>query len=235
MVMITLEAKPRVPEKAGGEVRMPTNPCEATAQRPAQRQDLRGTHVGQIATFDVAPDLFHGVEIRRIGGQTLDVKPRALSGQIALHAAAPMGRQAVPEQDDGSAAEVSLEGPQERDQPAIGVGARARLEEDPTASAIPAEGQRDRDREPLPESPGVGQDGRPAPRRPRPPDNRVVREAALVLEEEPGPSAPGVFFTRGHRVRFHCAMAAASRSRACRPGRCTDQCKARSRYHTCPG
>jgi hypothetical protein len=62
-----------------------------------------------------------------------------------------------------------------------------------------------------------------------------VREAALVLEDEPGSTAPGVFFTRGHRVRFHCAMAAASRSRACRTGRCTDQCKARNRYHTCPG
>ena len=162
----------------------------------------------------------HGVEIRRIGGQALDVEPRALAGHVARHAAAPVGGQPVPEQDDGAAAEVPLEGPQERDQPAIGVGAWARLEEEPAAPAIPAEGQRDGDREPLPESAGVGQDGGPAPRRPRPPDHRVVREAALVLEEEPGPAAPGVFVTRGHRVRFHGAMAAASRSRACRTGRC---------------
>ena len=235
MVIVTLETEARVPEKADGEVRLPTDPREATAQRPAQGQDLGGTEVGQIAPFDVAPDLLDGIEIRRIGGQALDVEPRALAGHVALHAAAPVGGQPVPEEEDGAAAEVPFEGPQERDQPAIGVGAWARLEEEPAAPAIPAEGQRDGDREPLPESAGVGQDGRPAPRRPRPPDHRVVREAALVLEEEPGPAAPGVFFTRGHRVRFHCAMAAASRSRACRTGRCTDQCKARSRYHTCPG
>lgn len=235
MVIVTLETEARVPEKAQGEVWVPTNPCEATAQRPAQAQDLRGTQVGQIAPFHVAPDLLDGIEIRRVGRQALDVEPRALAGHVALHASASVGGQPVPEENDGSAAEVPLEGPQERDQPAIGVGAWARLEEEPAAPAIPSEGQGDGDREALPEPAGVGQDGRPAPRRPRPPDNRVVREAALVLEEEPGPAASGVFFTRGHRVRFHCAMAAASRSRACRTGRCTDQCKARSRYHTCPG
>jgi hypothetical protein len=235
MVIVTLETEARVPEKAEGEVRVPTNPREAAAQRPAQGQDLGRTQVGEIASFDVAPDLLDGIEIRRIGGQALDVEPRALTSHVSLHASAPVGGQSVPEEDDRAAAEVPLEGPQERDQLAIGVAARARLEEDPAAPAIPAEGQRDGDREALPESAGMGQDGRSAPRRPRPPDDRVMREAALVLEEEPGPAAAGVVFTRGHRVRFHCAMAAASRSRACRTGRCTDQCKARNRYHTCPG
>jgi hypothetical protein len=55
MVIVTLEAEARVPEKADGEVWVPTNPREATAQRPAQGQDLGGTPVGQIAPFDVAP------------------------------------------------------------------------------------------------------------------------------------------------------------------------------------
>jgi len=35
-----------VPEKADGKVRVPTNPREATAPRPAQGQDLGGTEVG---------------------------------------------------------------------------------------------------------------------------------------------------------------------------------------------
>lgn len=235
IVLVMLETKARVPEKAGGEIWVPTEPREAPAQRAAQGQDLGGTQVGQIVPFDVAPDLLDGIEIWRIGRQAFDVEPGALAGHVSLHPSAPVSGQPVPEEDDGPAAEVPLEGPQERDQPAISVGAGARLEEEPAPPAIPAEGQRDRDRKALPESTGVSQDGRAAPRRPRPPDNRVVREAALVLEEEPRAAAPSVFFTRGHRVRFHCAMAAASRSRACRTGRWTDHCKARNRYHTCPG
>ena len=96
MVIVTLEAKARVPEKPDGEVWVPTNPSEATAQRPAQGQDLGGTEVGQIAPFDVAPDLLDGIEIRRIGRQALDVEPRALTGHVSRHVSAPVGGQPVP-------------------------------------------------------------------------------------------------------------------------------------------
>jgi hypothetical protein len=46
---------------------------------------------------------------------------------------------------------------------------------------------------------------------------------------------PGVFFSAGHRRLFHWAIAASSRSRARRPGRCSDQPKARRTRHTWPG
>jgi hypothetical protein len=62
-----------------------------------------------------------------------------------------------------------------------------------------------------------------------------MREPAFVLEDEPRAPAAGVFFTRGHPVRVHCAIAASLRSRAWRTGRCTDHCNARSRYQTWPG
>jgi hypothetical protein len=233
--MATLEREAGVPEKAEGEIGMPANSREAPVQGPAQRQDLGRAQVGQIASFDVAPELLHGIEVRRIGRQALDVEPRSLPGQIGSHPSAPVSGQAIPQQDDGSAAEVPLQGAQEPDQALRGVGPGPRLKEQPAAPAVPAEGQRGGHRQPFPEGARMPQDGRVPARRPRPADDGVMGEATFVLEDEPRAAAPGVFFTCGHRVRFHCASAAASRSRAWRPGRCTDQFNARSRYQTCPG
>jgi hypothetical protein len=44
-----------------------------------------------------------------------------------------------------------------------------------------------------------------------------------------------VFFSWAHRRVFRCAIAASSRSRARRAGRCRDQFKSRRMRHTCPG
>jgi hypothetical protein len=39
----------------------------------------------------------------------------------------------------------------------------------------------------------------------------------------------------GQRRRTHCRIAASSRSRARRAGRCSDHCSPRKRYQTWPG
>ena len=44
-----------------------------------------------------------------------------------------------------------------------------------------------------------------------------------ALDGEPGPLAPGVFFTAGHRTRTHRRITASSRSTAWRAGRWSDQ------------
>src|SRR5215470_9431688 len=77
-------------------------------------------------------------------------------------------------------------------------------------------------RQPLPIAERMDHDRGFATGRPRPSDDGLRLEPAFVLEEEPGPLAAGVFFTAGQRCRTHCRMAASSRSRACRAGRCRD-------------
>jgi hypothetical protein len=57
-------------------------------------------------------------------------------------------------------------------------------------------------------------------------------EATLVFEDEPGTLPAGVFFTWGHRRATHRRIAASSRSRARRAGRCTDQFRPRKMYQT---
>ena len=102
-------------------------------------------------------------------------------------------------------------------------------------AAIPAKGQRPRDRQPLPIPTRVDQDWRLAARGPGAADDGLLRDTAFVFEDDPGPLAAGVFFSWAHRRVFHCAITASSRSRARRAGRCRDQFKSRRMRHTCPG
>src|SRR4026209_1192348 len=82
---------------------------EAALRRPAQRQNLGWTQVGEIAPFDVAPDLLDQVELERIGRQAFDLKPGPLPGQVRPHPAALVRGQPPPEQDGAPAAEAALQ------------------------------------------------------------------------------------------------------------------------------
>jgi len=97
-------------------------------------------------------------------------------------------------------------------------GRQARERNEPT---IPAERQGRGDRQPpLPVRAGMDQDRSLSARRPRAADDGLLREPAFVLENDPGPASPGVFFSLGHRRVFHCWMAGARGSTSTRnPGR----------------
>src|SRR4026209_3040436 len=133
---------------------------EAALRRPAQRQNLGWTQVGEIAPFDVAPDLLDQVELERIGRQAFDLKPGPLPGQVRPHPAALVRGQPVPEPEDPPAGEVSLERAQERDQALVGVGAGAGLEVNAAPVTIPPKRQRGGDRPTLPVAADMGQDRR---------------------------------------------------------------------------
>jgi hypothetical protein len=94
---------------------------------------------------------------------------------------------------------VALEILQKVDEGDVVVAPRLRLEEQATAAAVPPEGQRQRDGEFRPVE-GVDQDRRFAARRPGAADGWALRNSALILEDDPGPLAPSVFFTAGQRV-----------------------------------
>ncbi len=193
-----------------------------------------GAEVGELAALDVAPHELGRVEIRRVAGQALDREPRALSAQVRLHGRTPVRRQAIPDQDDAPPAELALEVGQEVDEGEVVVTAWTRLEEKTAAPKVPAEGHGDSDGELLPIE-GVDQDWCFAAWRPRAADRRPLRDAALVLEDDPGAAPPSVFFTVGQREVIQCWMAAEFRSRARLAGRCNVQLIAPKRRQTCPG
>src|SRR2546428_9940935 len=131
--------------------------------------------------------------------------------------------------------EVTPEVAQKGDQRGVRVAARARVKEEVRPAAVPAKCQGPSDRQPLPIPTRVDQDRRFAARGPGAADDRLLRDAAFVLEDDPGPLAAGVFFSCAHRRVFPCAIAASSRSRAGRAGRCNDQISPRRMRHTWPG
>jgi hypothetical protein len=221
-----------MPKESKGEVGLATHAGEAGVQGPPQRGQLRGAHIGQFAHLDVAPHLFDRVQFRGVPRQAFDVQPAALASQIRAHGTAPVRTQAVPDQDHWTTAEVPFQVAQKPDEGPGRIGAGTRLEIEAGPPPIPAEGQRPGYREPLPGTARVDQDRGVAARRPGAADNGLLRDPAFVLEDEPGPPAPGVFFTVGQRAVTQCRMAASSRSRAWRVGRCNDHCSPRRMYQT---
>ena len=177
------------------------------------------TAIGQLLAFEVAPQAFDRVEVGGVAGQPLDAQPMALLMQVLLHGPALVGGQAIPDQGGLLAAQVTAQVAEEGDQAFGVVAAGAGLEIQAGALSVPAVGQHGTQGEVLPVA-GMNQNRSFAAGRPSAPDRGALRDAALVLEEDPGLAAPGVFFTAGQPSLTHCWVAPELRSRACRAGRC---------------
>lgn len=157
-----------------------------------------------------------------------------MGAQVGLHGAALMRRQAIPDQDGAAPTPFPLQVVQEFDERHVVVTVRSRLEEERTAPEVPPKPYGHGDGELLPIE-SVDQHGRFASGRPRAADRGALRDAALVLEDDPGAAAPSVFFTAGQRMRSQCRIAPSFRSLARVAGRCTVQSSAPKRRQTCPG
>lgn len=230
--MIISEHQARVPQERVGEVGLSPNSREAPAERAAKRAEVLGADVREFGPFDVPPDLFDGIQVGRVRGEPFDRQPRSLARQIGGHRSALMRAEPVPDEHHAPAPEVALQGAQEADERDVGVATGTGVEVEPGAPAVPPERQRPRHGQALPVAAGMDQDGRVTARRPRPADDGLLRDPAFIFEDEPGVLALGVFFTVGQRWLTHCRMAASSRSRARRAGRCGDQLSPRRRYQT---
>lgn len=191
---------PEKRERQGGRA---SDAAKATPKLTLDLIEIIRTEVGEFTPLDVAPDELRRVEIRRVARQAFDGEPRALGAQVRLHGSTLVRGQAIPDHDDAAPAELALEVGEELDEGHVVVTARAGLEEEPTAPEVPPEGHGDGDGELLPIE-GVDQDRSFAAGRPGAPDRRPLRDATLVLEDDPGAAAPSVFFTAGQRVVIQC-------------------------------
>lgn len=206
-----------------GQVRKGQRPRTADSLQPSadgaiDRLDIFTTSVGHLLPFDVSPNGFQRIQLGGVAGQPFHPEPPSLTSQVFRHDDALVRRQAVPNQNGLLAAQVAFEIPEERDQPLRVIAAGAGLEIKPAPPAVPAEPQRRTDRQGFPVE-SMDQDGSFSPGRPSPPDRGPLGDAAFVLEEYPGFSAPSVFFTAGHFSETQYRIASGFRSRARRAGR----------------
>src|SRR5581483_1660419 len=177
-------------EKRSGERWMSADAWTAAPNGATEGQHIGWTEVCQFARLPIA---LNRIELWGICREAFDLQPGVLRVEVTSHAAALMCAEPVPDQDHAPPSEGLLHGAQKGDQPRIGVRAETGLKVQAGALAIPAKGERGRNRQPFPIRTGVAQARRPATRRPGATHHGLLRYSALVLEPHPGPAAPDVF------------------------------------------
>src|SRR5262245_11915129 len=110
-----------------GEIRAVPYACTTRTDRTAKAQDIYRTQIRQFLGLQVTPQQFDGVEIRCVARKLFDVQPRLLRSQVRVHAAALVGPEAIPDQDNALAAEMPLQGAHEADERGVRVGGRTGL------------------------------------------------------------------------------------------------------------
>lgn len=176
----------------------------------SKRAGVVRSAVGQVA-FGQGPDAFVRIQLRRIGGEVLQVETGERVAQL-LDGRTFVDPAVVPEEDDGPAEmakQVAEEGAH------VGPADVRGLETVVQAEAPAARTHRDRGDDgdlvaPLPDA----QNWSLPPRGPGLADTGNQQEARFVDEDEVGPQPRGVFFTRGQSRRFHCSIRCSSRSKA---------------------
>ena len=207
--------------------RTPAHPPQRLARRPAQLGKVLGAKIGQLVLLAVAPDVFDGIELRRVGRQKLQLHGPALLGDKLPHQSAAVNGQPIPN-DRQATTEVPLQMVQELDdlgrldaagkKPEIKVPYR-----DPGHSrqALPIE--------------GILQHRRLATWSPSANPVRSLAQTAFVHKHYGSMLLERFFFISGQRTRFQRWIAGSSRWVARPTGRWQLQPKERSIFHTCPG
>lgn len=174
-----------------------------TAQGDRGIVQIVGTGIREFAALDVAPELFRWVQLGGVAREPLDAQPVAVPVEVRAHAPTLVGRQLVPDENGWTTSEMAREDAEEGEHALRVTTPWGGAEPELSPPAVPPKAQGHTHQQLLPIE-RVDQDGRLAARGPRPADRRALREAALVVEENPGAPASGVFFTAGHRVVTQC-------------------------------
>lgn len=164
---------------------------------------------------EMGPHALAGVELGRVGREGLQAQ--AAEAAAELSEAFPfVGPEVVPH-DDHVAAQVAEQVPQERRGFRLLDVLRVKAPVEPETPSFGRDREARDGRDPLaPEA--VPEGGGPAPGPPGLARGGGQQEARLVDEDEMGAQPGGVFFIRGHSLRFHRPMAASSLSIALRSG-----------------
>ena len=169
------------------------------------------TEVREFVVLPVAPDVFHWIELGRVGGQRFQREPTALGPNVRLHDATAVRGEPVPD-DEELAAQMALQVPEEFHD----LRPFDRSREEPEVETPPRDACDRREEVPVEV---VLEDRRLPTRSPRATAVRPFGQSALVDEDDRLPVGRSVFFSVGQRTRFQWRIAASSRSSARPVGR----------------
>lgn len=189
-------------------------PADFAAQGTGEVIEVVGPSVGERA-FEVGPYPFVGIELGRVGGKGLEVKTGMTAAQFGQGPAA-VDRSVV-EQDNQGAAQMAQQMAQELADFFAADVRWVKLEVEAQAFAHRAHANAGDGRDPVMAVP-VAVDGRLAAGRPGLAHAGDQLEPGFVNKDEMGAQPRGVFFIRGHCLRFQSSMALSLRSSARRSG-----------------
>src|SRR5260221_428242 len=122
-------------------VTLVTQPLFGAPQREVELREVLATDVAQLATFQVVPDPFDGVEIRRVAWKLLQIDPLGGSlGQEVFDRLAAVNGGPIPD-DEEFAAHLAQEQAQETDHLGTVIGPRLGLQEEAPVAAEGADGR----------------------------------------------------------------------------------------------
>jgi len=207
---VTSEQFRLLPE-CSDERRATAHATECGTGMVAELAERLRAQVRQFVVLPVAPHVLDRIELGGVARKILQHDPAVLRGDVVAHDPAPVGRQAVPD-DEQLPAEMALEVGEELDdlRPLDWSGEEPKVE-------IPPRDPGDR-REQVPVE-VVLQDRRLSTWGPGPAAMRPLGQSALVDEDDRLPLGGSVFFNAGQRTRFQWRIAASSRSSARPVGR----------------
>src|SRR5215469_806823 len=186
--------------------------------------EISSAEVRHRVVFEISPDVFDRIELRRIGGQELKSDRTTLSLNMLTDKLGAMGLQTIPD-DQQLLADRGLKGLQELDH-------LRRADRAATQSEVETpEGHCSDHRELLPAE-AVLKDRSLAPWGPGACATRSLRQSRLIDEDDDSALSRRYFFSSGHLRAFQVRIAFSSRCRAWPVGRCTLQPSARSSRHT---
>ncbi len=182
-----------------------------------QRFEIKRSEVCQRVHFEIAPDVFNGIEFRSVRREEMGMQARVLRKELARSLRA-MGLKTIPNQDDRSG-KLLQKHAEEIDDPIrvyICVGVKPKIE----VSVVPCRRHAKcrNHRHLLMRARALIEQRRLAPRTPRATNQRRHQYATFVNKNEPGLQAGGFFLIRGHSVLIQPWIKSSSRSTARRAG-----------------
>ncbi len=218
-------------EKPSSHVRSAAHATESVADLPAQELQIVGWRVGQGCSVQVSPEQLQRIQFGSVGRQPLDLQPGPMALQRVGGQSAPVGRQAIPQEDHPSCDMLVPRVEKPYNMPAADSAGVER--EEPTR--VPTGGRRQHraDAREMRPVEGFPHEGRAPFGGPGRPNGRALSKAALIEEAQRGVQPLGFFLIRGQVVWTHRAMAASLRSRARRAGRWRLQPNCRKSRHVC--
>src|SRR3989442_4473422 len=158
--------------------------------------DLAGGVGGKVrepAVFEIAPEEFHGVDIRRIGRKPDDVAAR-MSGQPGPHERVLVRAAAIPQQDEGTAHMAGEMAKKAQDLRTPNVAARVQGQGQHEVSAARRHDEGADAGDLLVRARGHGQRRRRAAWRPGPAEHRHHQESRFIEADQMGAEVPEFFY-----------------------------------------